>query len=117
MSNKTILFLTRLAQTVVNTVKTERKNVVKETITLASGASKSYNLATLLGSAASAYDFARTEVRVRVKDTDATSATNGFFIGAEAVAVTGTKTTGEVKIVNLYEASAEFQVTIDVPRQ
>lgn len=117
MSSKTILFLTRLAQTVVNTVKTERKNVVKETITLASGASKSYNLATLLGDAASAYDFARTDVQVRVKDTEVASATNGFFIGAEAVMVSGTKTTGEVKIVNLYEASAEFQVAIDVPRK
>lgn len=117
MSSKTILFLARLAQTVVNTVKTERKNVVKETITLASGASKSYNLATLLGDAASAYDFARTDVQVRVKDTEAASATNGFFIGAEAVMVSGTKTTGEVKIVNLYEASAEFQVAIDVPRK
>jgi len=31
--------------------------------------------------------------------------------------VSGTKTSGEVKIVNLYEASAEFQVTIDVPRK
>ena len=117
MSSKTILFLTRLAQTVANTVKTERKNVVTETITLASGASKSYNLATLLGSASNAYDFARINVQVRVKDTEAASATNGFFIGAEAVVVSGTKTTGEVKIVNLYEASAELQVTIDVPRK
>lgn len=117
MSSKTIQLFTRLAQTVKNTIKTERRNVVTETITLASGASKSYNLATLLGSAASAYDFSRTDVQVRVKDTEAASATNGFFIGAEAVVVSGTKTSGEVKIVNLYEASAEFQVTIDVPRK
>lgn len=98
-------------------VNNEYRRLVKEEITIATNATKAYNIATLLAPNAALYDIPYAVVQVRVKDPDNTSPTFDHFIGAEAIALVGIKTTGEVLIKNLYETTLTFQVTIVVPRK
>lgn len=98
-------------------VANEYKRLVKEEITIATNATKTYNVATMLSTNAALYDIPYSEVSVRVKDPDNTSPTYDHFIGAEAIALVGIKSTGEVLIKNLYETTLTFQVSIVVPRK
>lgn len=98
-------------------IAAEFKRVVKEEVTLATGATKAYNLASILATNAALYDIAYSDVFVKVKDPDSTSPTYGYFISAEAIALIGLKDTGEVLIKNLYESTLTFQVNIAVPRK
>ncbi len=95
----------------------EYKRLVAEEITLATNATKTYNVATLLGGNASLYELVQTEVKVTVKDPDNTSPTFGYHIGSEGVALVGIKDTGEVLIKNLYDSSLVFYVTIVAVRK
>lgn len=98
-------------------VANEHKRLVKEEVAIATNATKAYNITTLLAPNAALYDIPYATVQVRVKDPDNTSPTFDHFIGAEAIALVGIKTTGEVLIKNLYETTLTFQVSIVVPRK
>lgn len=98
-------------------IQNEYKRVVKETVVIASNGTKTYNIATALATNANFYDIQYSTIDVKVKDPDASSPTFDYFIGAEAIALVGVKSTGEVLIKNLYETSLTFQINIAAPRK
>lgn len=98
-------------------IQNEFNRAVKETVVIASNATKTYNIATVLATNANAYDISYSAIDVKVRDPDSSSVTYEHFIGAEAIALVGIKSTGEVVIKNLYETSLTFQINIAVPRK
>lgn len=116
MSNKTARFLSLLASTVKTNIEGETKTVINDTFPLSVGATKTYNVATLLGTQASAYDLTQMRIQLLVKDDKVGSPTNSYYIIAETVAAVGVKPNGDVMVANLYEAAAEFKLLVDVPK-
>lgn len=74
------------------------------------------NLATILGTNASAYDALSANIDVRVRNLDTTSPTYNMFINATDICTSGVNSAGLVRIVNYFTADLEFRITITVPR-
>lgn len=90
-------------------------SIVHEQITLAAGANKDYNLATLLGANAGTYDMRSVLINARILDTDAGSPTQNFYINSEPLITTGVNAAGLVRINNAHTASLTVFVTISKP--
>lgn len=99
------------------TLKKENYILLQETFTLGSNTSKTYNVATLLGTDASKYNLATIEAEVYCKDTEVGSVTNGYYVRADAVFAVGFKITGEVLVRNLYTTSLECLVRLRVTKK
>lgn len=99
------------------TLKKENYVLLQETFSLAADANKTYNVATLLGAEASAYNLATIEVEVFCKDIEVGSATNGYYVKADSVIAVGFKITGEVLLKNLYTASLDCLVRLRVTKK
>ncbi len=90
--------------------------LVNETTTIASGASKDYNLATIAGSSLSDYDLTGVRVVALIKDTNASSPTHNYFINSEAFLTVGVSANNQsVRIHNSREYSAETKIVVTVP--
>lgn len=92
-----------------------RPAIVHEQITLAAGANKDYNLATLLNGQHALYDVKSVIVSAKIKDVDAGSPTTNFFINAEPLIITGVNDAGLIRIANAHNASLIVHVTIIKP--
>lgn len=93
------------------------KQLVSETATVAVGASKAYNLATLLGAEAALYNLVGAVVTVRVKDTAVDSPSTGQYISAEATVTVGISDEGVVTLYNRHNVVVDLYVKIDVVRK
>ncbi len=91
--------------------------LVSEVTTLAADAALSYDLGTLLGEDVSGFDALGVSGLVRVKDTDTTSPTHGFYVNAEALVTIGVSTAGMVKIHNFSADPLELKVKIMKPER
>lgn len=108
---------TRFAKVETAVTKLEHKIVVAETVTINTGTYKEYNVAALLGADVASYDLTKIDTVVRVQDTDAGSATQGFAINSEGVITCGVKPTGVVRIANIYSANLSVDIRIVVLRK
>lgn len=98
-------------------IQREYFRLVKTPFTLDSNATKTFNLATMLGGQFNDYEILQTDINLRVKDPDNTSPTFDYYIGAEGVALVGIKPTGEVLIKNLHDSTLAFYVSIIAVRK
>lgn len=110
-SGETLVTITHLNSTVTSIGKAQLL-VHEDNFTQAVGASKTYNLATILGTNASKYDMTKIKVTAEVMDTVVGSVTLGYWIAADAVTTVGTKTTGAAIVVNNYDAAVQLRVRI-----
>lgn len=102
--------------TSVDLLANVNKRAVSESITLAAGANKEYDLQTLLGATHATYDKDSAFVDVRVKDTIAGSATLNMFINSEAMIVYAIRANRYVRVLNITDAAVDLHVRVDVPR-
>jgi hypothetical protein len=95
-------------------IKARVKPVISEKITLPSGATKTYNLATL-GVDLAKFDPLSARIVATVLDTDTTSPTNGYFINSEMLITVGLKDDGSVIVQNYHSAPLTVFVRCDAP--
>lgn len=93
------------------------KEVVNEETTINAGATKEYDLQTLLGANYAKYDMTEVHRKVTVKDPVAGSPTVNMFIGAEGVATVALRLDRYLRITNNYETNLVFRVTLSVPQK
>lgn len=84
------------------TLKKEIYTATAVTFSLPANGVQTFNLKTILGDEASKYSIADADIKVYCLDQDAESPTNGYYVSADAVIVTGFKITGEIILKNLY---------------
>lgn len=71
-----------------------------------------YDIAAALGADLPLYDLAKIEIAVYVKDTDPSSPTFDYFVDAGAVAASGFKDDGKVRVVNQHTATLTFNIHV-----
>lgn len=91
-----------------------RPAIIHEQITLAAGAQKDYDLATILGVDITLYDVKSTMISAKIKDMDS-GPTSNFYINSEPLVTTGVNDAGLVRIANAHNATLTVHVTIIKP--
>jgi hypothetical protein len=90
-------------------------SIVHEQITLAAGANKDYNLATLIGATSGTYDMRSVLISAKILDTDSGSPTYNFYINSEPLITTAVNAAGLVRLNNSHNTSLTVFVTISKP--
>lgn len=85
---------------------------VNETVTLASGVTKQYDLQTLLGANYTTYDLSSAAIRVLAKDTNPASPLYNGYANAEGLVVYGIKDGRYVLVANQSGASIDLHVKV-----
>lgn len=89
-------------------------SVVHEKFTLASSATKTYNLASLFGSA-SEWELLTCRISVLVHDSESGSPTVNKYVNAESIISIGNNDAGEVTLYNHHTGTVSLAVTIEPP--
>lgn len=87
---------------------------VNEYVTLAAGATKEYDIQTMLGAFVANYDIKTADVVLRAKDTNSASPMFDVYANAEGIATYGIRDERYVVIANQSAASAQLYVKVTV---
>lgn len=98
-------------------VKNEFRFMVLDQVSMAAGATRTYNVATLLAAEASLYDLKTIDLDIRVTDTEVGSTTNGYFVNGDAVIASGFKVTGEVTVTNTFDSALTVLIRVRVNKK
>lgn len=98
-------------------IKNEFRFMAIDQVSMAAGATRTYNVATLLAAEASLYDLKTIVLDIRVIDTEVGSDTNGYFVNGDAVIASGFKATGEVTVKNTFDAALTVLIRVRVNKK
>lgn len=98
-------------------VKNEFRFMVIDQVSMAAGATRTYNVATLLAAEAGLYDLKTIDLDIHVIDTEVGSATNGYLVNGDAVIASGFKVTGEVTVTNTFDSALTVLIRVRVNKK